>query len=319
MAALSARGHLTPGAVVIRLGEAGGARQRGWALAWRRRRERGRERARAPEPFSAAARSLACCLLPPSCSTRSALPPASLFRPQVGGARVLSREQNRRGGAAPAGKARGVRGERPPAGEGARGSLRVGWSGCLMQGACMRGGAGRACAVASGGARAAARSRPGRDLGLEACVSQLTFPGPWPRRLELDPPPLPATGRACPAGHGDQACVRAFVSAFIKAGSVNRHQCQARGRRGGRGGARDQRPCPMPPAVQCSGQERGHWRRPQAFPGSRVLLREKRLLRILTFYLLRGSSRGACAPLPLVQTQHLVIYRRFFSGHFDPK
>ncbi|XP_037062364.1 serine/threonine-protein kinase LMTK3-like [Peromyscus leucopus] len=48
MAALSARGHLTQGAVVIRRGEAGGARQRGWAPAGSRWRERGRERARAP-------------------------------------------------------------------------------------------------------------------------------------------------------------------------------------------------------------------------------------------------------------------------------
>ncbi|XP_052583226.1 uncharacterized protein LOC128103158 [Peromyscus californicus insignis] len=55
MAALSARGHLTQGAVVIRRGEAGGARQRGWAPAGSRWRERGRERARAPGQSTAAA------------------------------------------------------------------------------------------------------------------------------------------------------------------------------------------------------------------------------------------------------------------------
>ncbi|XP_034796009.1 uncharacterized protein LOC103786269 isoform X2 [Pan paniscus] len=79
MAALSALGHLTPGAVVIRRGEAGGARQQGWALAVSRRRERGRgARARArvrARRVASAARFLASGLAPRSCSA-SLGPPA---------------------------------------------------------------------------------------------------------------------------------------------------------------------------------------------------------------------------------------------------
>ncbi|XP_043756500.1 atherin-like [Cervus elaphus] len=87
MTALSARGHLTLGAVVIRRGEAGGARQRGWAQAESRRRERGpgaraRARARVSVPSAAAARSLVSRLPIRSCSAPSVLPPASLAGPQ---------------------------------------------------------------------------------------------------------------------------------------------------------------------------------------------------------------------------------------------
>ncbi|XP_078294685.1 uncharacterized protein LOC144614580 [Panthera onca] len=86
MEALSARGHLTPGTVVIRRGEAGGARQQGWALAGSRLRERGpgaRAGARAPVPgpSAAAASSFAFRLRPRSCSALSALPRASNRRP----------------------------------------------------------------------------------------------------------------------------------------------------------------------------------------------------------------------------------------------
>nr|CAI9696961.1 unnamed protein product [Rangifer tarandus platyrhynchus] len=117
MTALSARGHLTLGAVVIRRGEAGGARQRGWAQAESRRRERGPgARARARPRFCAVCggRSLTC--LPP--------PDTVLFSPLSPSSRLPRRPS----GAAGARVSLGKRAD-PAAG---------------LQGACVRGGAGRA-------------------------------------------------------------------------------------------------------------------------------------------------------------------------------
>ncbi|KAM7233862.1 hypothetical protein CapIbe_015998 [Capra ibex] len=79
MTALSARGHLTLGAVVIRRGEAGGARQQGWAQAESRRRERGPgTRARAPAFPCRQQRPLAC-LPPPDTVLFSPLSPSALL------------------------------------------------------------------------------------------------------------------------------------------------------------------------------------------------------------------------------------------------
>ena len=79
MTALSARGHLTLGAVVIRRGEAGGARQQGWAQEESRRRERGPgTRARAPAFLCRLRRPLA--LLSPA-SRYGLVQPPQPFRP----------------------------------------------------------------------------------------------------------------------------------------------------------------------------------------------------------------------------------------------
>ncbi|CAK7322106.1 hypothetical protein VULLAG_LOCUS23793 [Vulpes lagopus] len=88
MAALSARGHLTPGAVVIRRGEAGGARQQGWALAGSLPGERGLgARARARARTVRRGRSLfrlpprATVLLSPLGPSARLQPPARRSRP----------------------------------------------------------------------------------------------------------------------------------------------------------------------------------------------------------------------------------------------
>ncbi|KAM5207911.1 uncharacterized protein RBU33_008944 [Hipposideros larvatus] len=81
MAALSARGHLTPGAVVIRCGEAGGARQQGWALARSRRRKR-EPGARARARPRAHRRGRWLSRLPPS-ATVLFPPPQPFVGPQV--------------------------------------------------------------------------------------------------------------------------------------------------------------------------------------------------------------------------------------------
>ena len=79
MTALSARGHLTLGAVVIRRGEAGGARQQGWAQEESRRRERGPgTRPRAPAFLCRLRRPLA--LLSPA-SRYGLVQPPQPFRP----------------------------------------------------------------------------------------------------------------------------------------------------------------------------------------------------------------------------------------------
>lgn len=91
MTALSARGHLTLGAVVIRRGEAGGARQQGWAQAESRRRERGPgTRARAPAFLCRQRRPLAC-LPPPDTVLFSPLSPSALLPRRPSGRRRRAR------------------------------------------------------------------------------------------------------------------------------------------------------------------------------------------------------------------------------------
>jgi hypothetical protein len=151
MVALSARGHLTPGAVVIRRSEAGGARQQGWALAGSRPRERGwemRAHTRAPEPgpSAAAARSLVSRFTPGSPSAPSALLARFPRRPSGRRRRAPGSQVSNRGGHRGSRVwMRGVEGERPPVGAGRAGQASAQGPARLaagLQGACVRGGAG---------------------------------------------------------------------------------------------------------------------------------------------------------------------------------
>lgn len=95
MEALSARGHLTRGAVVIRRGEAGGARQQGWALAGSRPRERGsgaRARAHSPRARTVYRGRSFSCLPPPGTVSFSPLSSSNRLPRRPSGRRRYARQ-----------------------------------------------------------------------------------------------------------------------------------------------------------------------------------------------------------------------------------
>lgn len=134
--------------------------------------------------------------------------------------------------------ARGVGGERPPAGAGARGSRlagelgRASWPGGRAAGRvrARRGGTGRggACAVASRGDAGVAV--PSRLAGLQASLSA-RFSSPRPPRWSSPSRPRPSLEPPClRAAESHRVCTPSFFRSFIRNRSLNAYEVPGTGR-----------------------------------------------------------------------------------------